>query len=339
MNFIGAVQSFYLLAYANMLGMMAFEIFIALKKPLFHRVHFTPQRIVKKIICLLILSAIFSILHFFYGYDTALEYVPQVQAIYPNETTTAGQIYWIILMAFTTIPCVIVVLWSSFIVLILRRMFKAPHNSLSNGAMQRDPLTGATRISYSVGHVISSNSEDHSNIVKSITIGKESTATKNRINIRTTSISSTRSLSTTRQFSRRNFLTILFGLRFAALWFGSLLVSTIFIMFAMNDKNETNQRMRPNLKNMQLNETLLIFSNYSATLFGLTTKKPFLAGLSTMKKIRMIRLNIVFYSICLLGIEDMIFYLICNKRFRKASMHFLRRLCNDLFSKCNLCHK
>lgn len=311
--------------------MMALEILVAVKWPFFHRAHFTPQRIIKKICLMLTLDVIISILHFFYGYSTALDYVPQVQTVAASETTIAGNIFWTLLMILTTIPCLSVILFSTLTVMTLRRMFKTPHNSLSNGNIQRDPLTGATRISYSVGPATTSNGEEPFDNIQSITIKKATTSSReNKQNIKISL--SNRSAKGTRQFTRRNFLTILFGLRFSALWFGSLFVSMLIILFKKYE-NETTLIESSYWNITELNHTLHIESNFSTHPFDVPTRGTFQSAISKTKQIRIIRLNIVFYCVCLLGIEDMIFYIVCNKRFRSASINFLWTLCPEFCSK------
>lgn len=307
------MQQFYTYTYANLLALMAIEILVAVQCPLFHRVHFTSTCTIKKICILLALSALLSTQQFFYGYNTALVYVPQIYAVATNDSTPEGYIYVCCILGFTSICCAGVIGCSSLTIIILRRKFSAPRTSLSNGAIQRDPVTGATWISYSDG-----TPNDKVDSSKSIVIHKMSNSLRKQSKRISKNFIPKVGSKTTRQFSRHNLLTILFGVRFAVLWFGSGIVS---ILIAMNSSDQVETSI--NSISIKTNALLShIHMNNTTPYSHMSTS----TGGSFRRKMRIIRLNIMFYCICLIGIGDILFYLVCNKRFRKANYGFLRKL-------------
>ena len=326
-----------MIAYPQMLGKMSFEILVAVRWPLFHRKHFTPRRAITNTCLLLIIDMLISCLHFFYGYHSAMEYVPQVLSVSANEYTLEGQVCTIMLMIFTSIPCFTVLVWSSMTIITLQSLLRVPR-TLSNGAIQRDPLTGATRVSYSQGTRTSSKAGEtsHTNMTQSIKIHKISSSNRSQQTV-VGKTHSNISLRGPRQYSRFNILTILFGIRFSVVWFGSLVVSMLIVMLIKNEKEtlvNKSQYMYEYMNNTLINNTCTMpfYWNFTTShFFGPSfTKKTWLGRFNSLKNIR---LNIVFYCVCLIGIEDIIFYIAYNKQFRRANNHFIRRMFAYLCSK------
>ena len=297
---------------------MAFEIFVAVRYPLFHRVHFTSTRTVRKIWIVVIIGAFLSTLHYFYGYNTALAYVPQLLAVVTNEHTTAGYVYVWLLMGITSISCTGVIVWSALTMYTLHRTFRAPRTSLSNGAIQRDPVSGATLITYSAGTAAASLAKVRiqQGTTHSIAINNASSPSIKRSKTSVKKARSKLSSRGTRQFSRRNLLTILFGLRFATLWFGSLIGSYLIVMFTRHEEETILN------SDTTFNDTVLFATNSAST----SCYESASTERTLRQRMRMIRLSVMFHCVCLIGIGDIFFYLICNKRFRKANYYFLRRI-------------
>lgn len=267
---------------------------------------------------MLVIDAIISCLHFFYGYHSALEYVPHVLSAAANESTRTGRLFSAVLLILTSVPCAAVLLWSTLTIITLRSTFRVPR-TLSNGAIQRDPVTGATRVSYLNKQRASSGDTQESATINTIASNlshKPSNAGEQQsLNLRKT-----------RQYSRLNFLTILFGIRFSLVWFGSLLVSSLVVSLKTDMTTLYNNSTYLSVNGTLVNDTLpLILDITPSPLFNGSTfaRKTWLAKIN---KVKNIRLSIVFYCVCLLGIEDMCFYIACNKRFRKANVHFIRRI-------------
>lgn len=332
---VGAVQLFYLISYTQTLSTLAFEILVAVRWPLFHRVHFTPRRTMSMIGVLLGIDVLLSCLHFVYGFSSALVYEQEAFTVTTNEFTREGRVFSRVLLLLTSGPCATVLVWSTLTVITLRSTLRVPR-TLSNGTIQRDPVTGATRItsSHSQGSRKFPSATEAPGTARPIWNNNTIISIRNQATSAGKAIPNL-SLRGTRQYSHLNLLAILFAIRFSLVWFGSMLVSWLIVLFFKKTNKflaNDSEFWYTSMNSTLTNDSMIFNSNYTTTLLSESslTRKIFL---EQIRRLKSIKLNIVFYCLYLIGIEDIFFYIAYNKRFRKANIHCVRKLCTILCNK------
>ena len=253
-NFIGAIQKYYLIVYSQLLAFMAIEILVAVRWPFVHRVRYSPKRTVRMVLLCLLIDVPLSNLHFLYGYWSTLEFVPEVLSVSANSSTTAGTVYTYELLLHTGVPCVLVLVCSILTIQSLRRAFLS-HNELNNtngsiSATELQPLSLRHRKISASLDAISKISEitlkgaprgNHrgsvillSSTACAINTSKEFSKKPSLPHIAVPETSKTRysenlKLRGNRQqhFGKSNLLTMLFMVRFAVLYLGAFLLTAL----------------------------------------------------------------------------------------------------------------